>query len=295
MNLKFNHRLYHNSHSVVVHKIKGRLPKQLDVLLLSDLIFTISGSLDGQIVPSDQILRSALVNQLRNDLRAACISRHLLSIVLILKQNALELGINNISDPYIDEDDHLVKSKLTHSTFFPHVRSPAVTLTPSRSLSRTSRPHAILVAVDLRYIWKTTGNIKNSQDSIKLLSDANPFAEHIYLPFEPLIKRVTEHFFTNQLVGCVSALRVEYMRSDMAQTVSPHLWHVVQSMFSSLFRLTALLIIDQRLDMEAEYFPSVAKSILEIIRRSPNPHFVTRCKRLIKVRIIFVFIHAANI
>ncbi|KAG1879117.1 hypothetical protein F4604DRAFT_1753081 [Suillus subluteus] len=38
----------------------------------------------------------------------------------------------------------------------------------------------------------------------------------------------------------------------------------------------------QRLDMESEYFPSVAQSILEIMGRSPNPHFVARCKRLIK-------------
>lgn len=38
----------------------------------------------------------------------------------------------------------------------------------------------------------------------------------------------------------------------------------------------------QRLDMESEYFPSVAQSILEIMRRSPNPHFVARCKRVIK-------------
>lgn len=34
--------------------------------------------------------------------------------------------------------------------------------------------------------------------------------------------------------------------------------------------------------MESEYFPSVAQSILEIMGRSPNPHFVARCKRLIK-------------
>lgn len=90
-------------------------------------------------------------------------------------------------------------------TFVP----PAVTLTPSRSLSHTSRPHAILVAVDLCYIWKTTGNRKNSEDSARLLSDANPFSDHLYLPFEPMLNRVTEQFFTNQLVGCVSAVRVE--------------------------------------------------------------------------------------
>ncbi|OJA07785.1 hypothetical protein AZE42_06737 [Rhizopogon vesiculosus] len=121
-----------------------------------------------------------------------------------------------------------------------------VTLTPSRSLSRTSRPHAILIAVDLCYIWKTIGNRRNST---KLLNDANPFAVHLYLPFEFLLNRVTEQFFTNQLVGRYPLIFGTWCR---------------------------------RLDMEAEYFPSVAHSILEIIHRSPNPHFVTRCKRLIK-------------
>ncbi|OAX42337.1 hypothetical protein K503DRAFT_369525 [Rhizopogon vinicolor AM-OR11-026] len=137
-----------------------------------------------------------------------------------------------------------------------------MTLTPSRSLSRTSRPHAILIAVDLCYIWKTIDNRKNSQDSTKLLNDANPFAVHLYLPFEPLLNRVTEQFLTNQLVGRYPLIFGTWCR---------------------------------RLDMEAEYFPSVAHSILEIIHRSPNPHFVTRCKRLIKVCILFVLMHLTNI
>jgi hypothetical protein len=74
LNVKFIHKLYYDSPSLVVNIVKGRLPKQLDVLLLSDLIFTISGSLDGHIVPSDEILKSALVLRLRNDLNAACIA-----------------------------------------------------------------------------------------------------------------------------------------------------------------------------------------------------------------------------
>ncbi|KAG2038636.1 hypothetical protein BDR03DRAFT_953914 [Suillus americanus] len=124
-----------------------------------------------------------------------------------LDENALQLGLNIISDTYIDDDGHV-----------------KITLTPSRSLSHTSRPHAILVAVDLCYIWKTTGD---HEDSTNLLSDANPFADNLYLPFELLLKRVTEQLF-NQLVGCVSAVRAEYMRSHMTQTLSPYLWHVAQ-------------------------------------------------------------------
>jgi len=80
--------------------------------------------------------------------------------------------------------------------------------------------------VDLCYIWKTAGD---REGSTNLLSDASPFADNLYLPFELLLKRVTEQLF-NQLVGCVSAVRAEYMHSYMTQALSPYLWHVVQGM-----------------------------------------------------------------
>lgn len=206
-----------------------------------------------------------------------------------LFQNALQLGLNTVSDAYVDGDDGHAKSKLLNCALYAHAQfPPAVTLTPSRSLCHTSRPHAILVAVDLCYIWKTAGD---REDSTGLLGDASPFADNLYLPFELLLKRVTEQLF-NQLVGCVSVVRAEYMRSHMAQTLSSYLWDVVQSMLI-LFLLKRSNNV-QRLDMESEYFPSVAQSILEIMRRSPNPHFVARCKRLIKVRFLFLLVHAIN-
>ncbi|KAG1822526.1 uncharacterized protein BJ212DRAFT_1328570 [Suillus subaureus] len=147
-----------------------------------------------------------------------------------LNENALQLGLNTISNAYIDDDDD------------GHAK---ITLTPSRSLSHTSRPHAILVELDLCYIWKTAGN---REGSINLLSDASPFADNLYLPFELLLKRVTEQLF-NQLVGRYPLIFGTWCR---------------------------------RLDMESEYFSSVAQSVLEIMGRSPNPHFIARCKRLIK-------------
>jgi hypothetical protein len=71
LNVKIVHKLYHGSPSNVSHKVKGRLPKELDVLLLSDLIFSISGCLDGHTVPTDAIARSALMRHLRNALNEA--------------------------------------------------------------------------------------------------------------------------------------------------------------------------------------------------------------------------------
>lgn len=155
------------------------------------------------------------------------VSRQPFSVFLCdnLLQNALQLGLNTVSDAYVDSDDGHAKSKLLNCALSAHAHfPPAVTLTPSRSLSHTSRPHAILVAVDLCYIWKTAGD---REDSTGLLGDASPFADNLYLPFELLLKRVTEQLF-NQLVGCVSAVRAEYMRSHMAQTLSSYLWDVVQ-------------------------------------------------------------------
>ncbi|KAG2145862.1 hypothetical protein DEU56DRAFT_910145 [Suillus clintonianus] len=229
LNIKIVHKLYHGSPSNVVHKVKGRLPKELDVLLLSDLIVSISGSLDGQTVPADSIAHSALVRHLRSDLNEARIKATFLLFFAYVFQNAPQLGLNNVSDAYIDDDDGHTK----------------IILTPSRSLSHTSRPHATLVAVDLCYIWKTAGD---REGSTNLLSDASPFADHLYLPFELLLKRVTEQLFS-QLVGRYPLIFGTWRR---------------------------------RLDMESEYFHSVAQSILEIMRRSPNPHFVVHCKRLIK-------------
>lgn len=83
------------------------------------------------------------------------------------------------------------------------------------------------------------------------------------------------------------------MRSHTTQTLSPYLRHVVQSMLVP-FLLDCPDNV-QRLDMESEYFPSVAQSILEIMQRSPNPHFITRCKRLIKVCFLLPPAHATNI
>ncbi|KAG2153030.1 uncharacterized protein EDB93DRAFT_1248948 [Suillus bovinus] len=238
LNVKIVHKLYHGSPSNVFHKVKGRLPKELDVLLLSDLIFSISGSLDGQTVPADAIAHSALMRYLRNDLNEARIEATFFRFI--------DLGLNTISDAYIDDDDGHAKSELFDCASSVNAQfPPAVTLTPSRSLSHTSRPHAILVAVDLCYIWKTA---VVRRDSTNLLSDASPFAENLYLPFELLLKRVTEQLF-NQLVGRYPLIFGTWCR---------------------------------RLDMESKYFHSVAQSILEIMQRSPNPHFVARCKRLIK-------------
>lgn len=45
----------------------------------------------------------------------------------------------------------------------------------------------------------------------------------------------------------------------------------------------AVQYLRQRLDFEMQYFPSIASSILEVISRSENRGFLSKCKRLLKV------------
>ncbi|KAF8837910.1 hypothetical protein BDN67DRAFT_1013480 [Paxillus ammoniavirescens] len=200
--LKVTHNLAHISPSVATHNIKGRLPKELDVLWLSDVIVSLTGSLDGQGAPPPDISR--------------------------------QLGLNNVSRPYIDDEDGL----------------PKITLTPSRSLPRTSRPHAKLISLHLAYVWKTIGRRKDTANSGDLIEKVDPFSPILFLPIEALLNRVTVQFLTSHLVGRYPLIFGPWCK---------------------------------RLDLEMAYFPSISRSIAEIMNRSKNSAHISKCKRLIKV------------
>ncbi|KIJ59482.1 hypothetical protein HYDPIDRAFT_33170 [Hydnomerulius pinastri MD-312] len=151
-------------------------------------------------------------------------------------QNATQLGLNTVSRPYIDDEDGLAK-KLS------------VTLTPSRSVPRTSRPHANLVSLHLAYIWKTVGRRKDAYNSSDMIEEVNPFSSTLYLPTESLLTRVTEQFLTYHFVGRYPLIFGPWCK---------------------------------RLDLEMDYFPSIGRSIGEIMNRSKNPAFISKCKRLLK-------------
>lgn len=71
LRLKITHNLVHGSPSPTVHSVKGRLPKALDVLWMSDISISLDGSLDGRQIPADDIMRSGLVLHLQTQLKAA--------------------------------------------------------------------------------------------------------------------------------------------------------------------------------------------------------------------------------
>ncbi|KAG9315593.1 hypothetical protein JVU11DRAFT_3231 [Chiua virens] len=51
LRLKITHNFLHGSPSDTIHSVKGRLPKDLDVLWLSDISISFSGAMDGHQIP----------------------------------------------------------------------------------------------------------------------------------------------------------------------------------------------------------------------------------------------------
>ncbi|KAL4080956.1 hypothetical protein J3A83DRAFT_4203621 [Scleroderma citrinum] len=173
LSLKITHNLVHGSPTKHVHRIRGRLSKELDVLWLSDIVLVLTGFLDGREAASSKILESGLLSHIQKHLR----------------MNATQLGLNNVSSPYIDKDDGRTK----------------LMLTPSRSLPRTLRPHVVLTSLELSFLWKTVNKCKEPVDPSNichvLAVDGGPLSPKMYLPAETLLGRVMEQFLTHHLVG----------------------------------------------------------------------------------------------
>jgi len=77
LRLKITHNLVHGPPSDTVRSVKGRLPKELDVLWLSDITVSLSGSLDGHQVPAHDIARSGIVQHFQMQLKVARLQLHL--------------------------------------------------------------------------------------------------------------------------------------------------------------------------------------------------------------------------
>ncbi|KII86672.1 hypothetical protein PLICRDRAFT_264067, partial [Plicaturopsis crispa FD-325 SS-3] len=167
--LAARHNLVSDSPSDTYLRTKGRLPEGVDVLLCSNLVVSVSGFTDRAKVSSEDILKSG-------------ISANLLRY---FRLNAKQLGVNAVSDMYIDEDG-LAK----------------FTLSPMRTLrAETPRKHTRLVSIDLTYTWRalfqqsTTSRSSTPQDDV-----AHPFSSRLLLPLETILNRVVEKFVSWQLV-----------------------------------------------------------------------------------------------
>ncbi|KAJ7782279.1 hypothetical protein DFH07DRAFT_1055119 [Mycena maculata] len=140
---------------------KSRFPDDVDVVLASHLVFTLSGVLNGTKVDSSDVLKSQLAQHLVDYFQA----------------NAAELGIGPVSSMYLG-DDGLPNLKIVSSRC----------LTPESELCCV---HAALVRIDLNYVWHTS----NSSTSL-----IHPFSTHLALPFQILLDNVVSRFFTWHLV-----------------------------------------------------------------------------------------------
>ncbi|KAG5639434.1 hypothetical protein H0H81_002305 [Sphagnurus paluster] len=142
---------------------KARFPDDIDVLLASNLVITLSGVSDGISISSEEIYASEL-------------SRHLVDF---FQMNAAELGLNTVSKLEIDEFDGL----------------PKLVLTPSRQAPKNLQLVSIfLVSIDLSYAWQSS-DCSTSNDST-----SHPFASKLSLPFKTLLDNVVWRFVTWQLV-----------------------------------------------------------------------------------------------
>lgn len=69
LSLKVTHNLVHGSPTKHVHKLRGRLSKELDVLWLSDIIIVFTSFLDEREASASKILQSGLLSQIQKHLR----------------------------------------------------------------------------------------------------------------------------------------------------------------------------------------------------------------------------------
>ncbi|TFY81915.1 hypothetical protein EWM64_g2095 [Hericium alpestre] len=90
------HTLFVDAPSEIVHTWLQPLPPSIDVHLLSDLVFSIAGIVDGQPVPPNQLTQSAVLRHLRTYLRI----------------NSVFLGVNTISQVFSEELDGIPKCLL---------------------------------------------------------------------------------------------------------------------------------------------------------------------------------------
>ncbi|KAL6302807.1 hypothetical protein BKA93DRAFT_929437 [Sparassis latifolia] len=152
------------SPSEEVYNAKGLLPEDVDIILGSNLVFSLSGVLGSARVAANGVQHSAIVHQFLSH----------------LKTNSSQLGLSTVSDVYIDEDDGLPKFTAASSRPMPSGRRP---------------PTVRLVAIDLVFEWKSTVS-----DEAKGADDVDPFAARAYLPIMSALDRLVDTFVCWHLV-----------------------------------------------------------------------------------------------
>ena len=110
VSLNVRHRLVVGEPSDRLHSTaKTRFPKDVDVLLTSNLTIVISGSFDGHELSATDIATSSFSQHLVSYFRAVKGFYPPFAPSLTFVKNAEELGLNTVSDVYVDVEDRLPK------------------------------------------------------------------------------------------------------------------------------------------------------------------------------------------
>ena len=112
--LRTRHFLVAGTVSENVSIIKGRLPADVDVILGSDLVIALSGTVDAVKIPGHVIQRSAVARHVLEHLRAVRSSPSSTRSVelyrcALLTQNEGQLGVSLASSIHVDQQDGRAK------------------------------------------------------------------------------------------------------------------------------------------------------------------------------------------
>ncbi|RPD77761.1 hypothetical protein L226DRAFT_331294 [Lentinus tigrinus ALCF2SS1-7] len=162
------------SPSDTVYALKGRVPDGIDVVLHSDLVITISGTMDRARVDSRAIQSSAIAQHLQNYFHV----------------NGEQLGVRIASRIFVDDDDD---------------GKVKITLSPTRPVLERCSPFVRLSAIELVYACKKpptphayalpqSGSL-GDQDAA-----ADPFSPHGFLPLVAALDRIVDKFAVLHLV-----------------------------------------------------------------------------------------------
>ncbi|KAI9058434.1 hypothetical protein FKP32DRAFT_1597527 [Trametes sanguinea] len=172
--LRARHVLVSGSPSHELYTVKGRLPDEVDVILESDLVVSLTGIVNRVKIDSRDIQRSAIAG-------------HLLSY---FHANSDQLGVRPASKVYVDESDGVAKLTLSATRPILKPRSPAST--------------ARLCAIELLYVFRTEplGAAQPCKPHTHAgpATAADPFSPHALLPLAAALDRTVERFAALHLV-----------------------------------------------------------------------------------------------
>ncbi|KAI0712225.1 hypothetical protein C8Q76DRAFT_733893 [Earliella scabrosa] len=156
--------------SDTIYALKGRVPDNVDVIVQSDLVITLAGSLNRVRVSS-------------RAMQGSVIAQHLLNYFQV---NGEQLGLRIASKVFVDQEDGNTK----------------LALSSTRPILDTRPPFVRLCAIELFYACKTPHVTAQSrslgvQDSSVA---ADPFSPHAFLPVVAALDRTLERFVVVHLV-----------------------------------------------------------------------------------------------